>query len=368
MVASLCREKSQLEGQRYLFVCSTPYQIFNVICLRMINFDSIECDLIVMDYFTDASRLVDILSQTHLFGKVVLGWGKEVYDQYYNAPRPIRALFRVGLLLCSGFSLRRFQIDVRNYSRVLVSYNEPLVFLMARKARGRSFEVDFFEDGTAAYCSSGNLIPIGRIERLLGVSRAIFSGVNYVHEPALCERGVDAVKIGNGLASPQCRQVLEKLFLVDDSKRIGTRYIYFDGFDDIDFVSSVVEAIRQETGEEVTVKPHPRRQMKEYGALSHCHIGPSDSIESLVLSGLLGKAPVFVSSCSTAAFVPRLLFDMDIDILFLYKMDPRAERMNGNMLGLISRFSELSGGKKKILTPGSLDELRVDLRKISSDE
>lgn len=363
----------------YGIYCNTVYQLFAAMCFTIEYVDK-ETDSI--DLYIDIDNAIDLesyaaqLKRHTLFTRIydvericsketgIQQW-KDKLLFYFNPRKALRSSIKPADIPDADF-----------YDVTMVSYLGPLprVFIYSFP----NAKTYLFEDGLGSYLSSQHYAFATRKDKVF---------------QALTGRGEDKIKIENRFlfcpefysgeynvsritvpqSGTEAFAVLESLFPADASELYSNHQIIYLTQP---IESTNVELVRQahmiertiETkleerfSDNVLVRPHPRQFDKDYGALT---VDKRRLSWELSCSIKTSENSLLIALFSTAQIIPKILYNKEPYLMFLYKMFP--ENLAGTYNEIensILRLKSVYFQKERILIPESVSEMESMISQI----
>lgn len=306
-----------------VFICTTKYQLFNIVNILKSNFADDTNDLYVLNCIADVYKeIAEIAKKISVFSVIkIIDAGKvnSSGESYLNALS--RAVFP-----------QKMGIVYKSYDRVFITGTEFYSRLIAAIYLNINKKCDllFYEDGMGSYTDVlSNRFEI-RSNKLLELKYHV-SFVDrckgmFVYKPDyICGNPHDiAVKpIKNLVAGDSYSQFLYEMFTHDISEpNFKENVLFFDAFftdkTDINESNGLIRLITEIIGDDLVVKPHP--SCKELWIGKDTKIfDTNDSFEVNYLMAGMGNK-IFISAYSTATLLPKLIFNEEPRVILLYNL------------------------------------------------
>lgn len=354
----------------FVFVCWTPYQVFNAINFVMNDVEGARgnTDIYIYHDFGNSRKLSEALKRADIFCHV---YDIEVYDKrkkiWYSKFSKIKRL------LMPYSTVRHFlraDIDVRKqgYKTLVISGNNLFSINMYNCIKG--LEVCFIDDGTGTYFGDlreRDITLLYKIfNKLFGRGPMSYDVKKlYINNKEICRSTIcenveqlPAIKEGSEAETALCRVFDYK----ESDAYKGKRFIYLT--QPLTETSAGESAtltegkILSKLGEDVLVRVHPRQNSEEYGAFA---LDKTNNLWELECVRHITDSHVLIGGFSTAQFMPKILADVEPTLIFTYKlygdiMPTATETIN--LLKTIYR------DQNKIIVVETMDELDGILKKI----
>ena len=313
----------------FVFVCWTPYQIFNAVNFVLSDVEGSRgnADIYVYHDFGNSRALSEALKKSGVFNNV--------YDiKCYDKRRKLwySKFLKFQRLLMPYSTIRRFleaDIDVRNkgYKTLLISGNNLFSINMYNSIKG--LQVYFTDDGTGTYFGDTRERDITLIYKIFNklFNRGPMSydvKKLYINNKDICKATIceEKVQMPRLAAGSEVEQKLKEIFSYkENSAYKDNKFIYLTqpleetaiGKKAIDIEKGLLAKIK----DDVLVRVHPRQNIEDYSAYS---VDTAKNLWELECLGQIREDHVLIGGYSTAQFAPKLLFDCEPTVVFTYKL------------------------------------------------
>lgn len=354
-----------------LFLCGSKYTLFNCINLaNSLEFQNGICDIIV---FCDKGleNVAENLSKAGIFRKVI----KADFVNNYSLTKKIK-LF---LFPKTFKAISDLQED--SYSRLIVQ-SFFYASLVARKINYK--EIFLIEDGLSTYTSRVFSSKKRRVffkffNVLFMRKKNISVDGCYVYNSKLMVSNDIKTKVLPKI-STKTYEILKKVFMytrTDETERnitfLGSPYY---GIKDLleypqtaskkfeIFCDEIVKKVLGSCRKSIIYRKHPREDIDYEGFFDNLTIDDNDSIWELISEDEITNDSIIISFFSTAAFTPKILYNTEPYVIFLY--DILNEKVfNADLLVL--GLKELYKNSSKVLVPKTIDEAQNIMRKLTDE-
>ena len=375
------------------FFCTTPYQVLAVISIVQ-NEKIKNADVYVYDQFDGYAELIRKLENTGLFRKVYPIEQEKMLLEVDLATTRLLTLRKAAMLLLYIKNMIFMKSTVKKYlaadiiyKRIYVSTNNfagryTILYYMKHK---RSLQVVFFDDGIGSYFSDDSITKIrlyDKIGRLLFVGRKAINipFVKQIYSPefyasvkrisGLSDAGqaTEIIKITPLERNDNNDRIVSDVFGCLQNTDISQDIIYFDTIKAEEFnargrrvldrlISNILKVLGREN---IIFKFHPRDRYynKELPHFDDSRI----PFECFCYFNDFSEK-VFITNFSTAVFTPKILYDQEPVIVFLYEI-MREYMIIPIDTGIVEALKETYHNKEKILIPGTVKELLGILDKL----
>lgn len=352
-----------------LFVCTTPFQVMTCIALNK----GLVGNLVILDKFNDSQDLCRKVQESNVFQNVRLFDDSQMWSGSSKSWFILRLKTVNAYRNCKGL-VEKFFPDIGEYTDIFVSSRQQVNRLICMYAAEwmPKIRIHYFDDGLGSYSKS--ITEVKKIDKLLrrlfiGNEAANFSYELLLYSPEMYQayNGTEE-KIKKITIDSIRRERLDDIFSVP-SQEIP-RGIIFDTIPSAEFYDEgvriydelVEEILRQGN---VVIKQHPRNKIFKYKA----KYMESINIPFEVLCNKTDySSSCFYTSFSTAVFTPKLLYDQEPTIVFLYKILRRYRRDKAqNCDLLVECLRKIYKEPKKIITPSTFEEFQNVIKIDRSD-
>lgn len=353
---------------RRIYVCDTPFQIFNMLNIRYHDDENIHSDIVLVEQFLDYRKITDNIKASNLFENVY-ECKKVDFGSHRNNIE--RKLFHLNMLLNPYFS---FKHQIKNFSkRILLHYDEiyatyPSPIVLALLVHNRNARLYKVEDGTGSYVldvwQRGNPIELGIINRYrrkkfdtdisLVNNMDVFGEQDNIRPlPAITN---EFISLYFGL--------MKTYFIEYEQNIIWMTDVINDG-KEIERLTKDLIDIFDPYKHTMIVRVHPREKKKEIydGFFIDKNIAlwetliPRIDIEDKILIGIF----------STAQINPKIIFNKEPILIFLYRIENSkifTEEEKREIDRFVSVIDEKYINKNRIYVPQNYADLIDILNKL----
>lgn len=352
------------------FACTTPYQIIGAISITLGN--NLDADLYVFGMFPNYEDVCENIRKQGVFQKVIAidcskigGPSREkAFLQMVFSKKVVSAFLPYDAVYKTYYSSSRAHPKIL-LQNVLLQRNPTMKRVI-------------YEDGMGTY--SGNSHPLNATrmksiaEKILGWKLDVPENTTMMaNVPELVEvpeylRGHAVDKMPRLDFNETTGDLLNKIFAVDDSKKINSKVIIFDTLrpnpsylneEDFEVLDKCYRMIGDYFAENVIVKPHPRsRNVGSYD------IGLYEFQEvpmEVLYAGMNNLDElVLITYTSSAVFTPKIMFDKEPTVISLHRL------LNNTKSSIIFepiyiKFKSIYSKQDKVCAPENLDEMKLML-------
>lgn len=369
---------------RSCFVVETPLQILESISiLSSFSLDNKEADLYIGTVFRDADIIAKRIEEQQIFSNVFL------YDpSLYKDANIVRKLFIMlnpkkrleTVLLKANVNFKYDEI----YFSTLLLLGEAIVYL------NRDIHVFWIDDGMASY-TKGSPDPAkayhkyGFLFKIFGLNpNRLYPEAIYLNNPSFCDDHPFTIDIREipKIEKPEWMDTIKYIFDFKD-KNIYEHScaVYLTNPNDGEFNTANHDSIINT--ERVFVKAceleglnlirrlHPREiGMNLMPSQTKLVVDDIYNMWELICRFHLENDNILISWFSTAQFTPKMLFDKEPWVIFLYNIyrEGISNRLYQEMNKLSQLLREKYTDKFKVLAPVSLENLEETIYSIASHD
>lgn len=365
-----------------LYICSTPAQLINMVNLVVENHKADENYLYYLNHSTENEIIFNKLKEFDFFKSIF--YIKTVdfnhhWTQKYKITRYIVKTFEY--LMYKSIS-KRFFNNSTVYDNFYVSFMDRSSFIMFMDYKGinKNLKLHFISDGIGGY----NLLTTKQnkidnyILNLLGF-KSVFEEMNslYLYEKKLANNlYYSHIKLKE---LPKINNIRVKLFInklfeykLENIEITNYKYLYFQAPYTIDSIlKSQFKSIQnfiKKLDKKFIIKLHPRTI--EYKGIPQQYISNDKYPIEVLVSNYDISDKVLISSISAAAIMPKLMFDQEPYVIFLYKLfeQDKYTFRGDNYLEFLEKFKLTYRNKEKVFVPNNLEELDNILSFLESEK
>ncbi len=345
--------------KKNLFIASTHYQLINVINMVMTFYNNDENDIVLLKINDKCSELYDICSKSLLFNNISI---VDIGNQYEkNKFKYIKKR-----IIFAKKVKKYIENPLKEYDCIFIVDTEifsKAIFYHYRKLNYKT-KLVYYEDGTGSYSylflKNKRIFNKILLKVLFGYNLDRKCSLLYVYEPSLVQndyKNIVIKKLPKLNVDGEVYGLLRKLYLGFKSEQIiGSKdVIIFDSDWNkksiSDFQKSIFSVLIDKYG--AVMKLHPSSAKNKYGTnVSYWNSKIGFEME-LLLGNFQGNT--LISVFSTACIVPKLVFDTDLEVIFLYKIIDSKLKMFSNSDKFVSSIIKNMGAN--VIVPDSKEEL-----------
>lgn len=349
------------------FICYSPFQLFNILNL-VVNSTEENNDLYLVDKCNGSDKLIERLREQQWF-KHIFTVNDDLRKQedttimwyiklmYYNL-MPKRTILR-------NLHDKKFENKYKNYDEIYASVGDHFVACMLKKNPKAKFIM--FEDGYGSY--SGNILNSKVGWKFMMFSKIFHCGSCVLKPNKLLINNVKMCKstmTKNIESLPAInKSTLDKIDKIFGNAQInynGNKPIVWltqpnEGFLERDEISHRIAKILLEQNLNIIVRLHPRE--KEAQLYKEYEIDKGNIMWELYVATADIENKILISSYSSAVFTPKILFDKEPILIFLFNLydDDLTNKQKNNINQMISDLKNEYVHKERIIVAKDFNSL-----------
>lgn len=358
------------------FVCTTPYQIIAAVTIAATQ-DSIS-DLFIVPQFRDVEIYYKKIKSLDIFSEVILVDASKI-EAYKN--RKNRIAFGLGIVenYAKLSSVVCGITGEKNYQRIFISSQANIGRLIGIYYQRQGAEIIFFDDGEGSY-DDYKIYEAQGVDRLIrklmfGKKSIWFSKNRQLYCPELYEKifGIsDNVKKIFNWSSDQ--DLLGKINYIcgwTENAKITHKYILLDTIPNESFnaegaelYEKLVDICVKSFSDNLIIKRHPRDRRN---LAINCDIYQFPSLPfEVICANSDVENKVLVCAESSAAFMPKLLFDAEPTVILLYRITGVRVGDENKREIMVSYVKDLYRDKDRFIVPETVAEFIEAIRKLTN--
>lgn len=358
------REERQSRGGAEVFICDTPYQLINALALAQTHrSEACLMDMYIYDQFKDADTVSAALRDLQIFDHVYLF---RRYRHHTGLLSKLTTLIRMHVPYYMLKSHCQSKLSSAEYDRIYMAYITP--FIDSVKLMNPQAEVYEYEDGIGSYYIE-NLEDFSRSKffkfwsrRLFGNALSYNASALYLHQPtAYTGKTYEHIR---PLPIDMEGETLRKIFHYQNNEQYHlARFIYLTQPLDEKIGERAKEVERQllkKTADKVLVRVHPRQDKTDYQSYT---VDTADNLWELECAGQITAEHVLIGAFSTAQFTPKMLFDIEPTVVFLYRLFDDAFN---NADAMVDTLKQMYRNPEKIMVADSVEQLMIILQELEN--
>lgn len=366
---------------KHIFICSTPFQLMTVINLCLTTLVDDEVNLYLLDHSDSFNEMYDETMKAQCFNKVFLLKTKAFNNHWTQKSKVTRYILKGIEYINHKKIARNFIDDDTVYDKFWVSFMDRsswLIFLTYKKANP-NIELFFIGDAVGGY----RLLTVqqNRLDEkflhILGFKSPFEEmKVLYVYEPKLAKNTLYPqiqIKALPKINDKSIKNILNGIlcYSIQDLELLKHQYIFLEAPYGSDKIYKqqleIMKELCKKMGDQFCVKLHPRSLMKDdYG--QKCISNVTTAIEALCLNDDVSEN-VFISGLSAASIMPKLMFDQEPIVIFLYKIFELDKLTFGgdDYIEFMEEFSKTYIKPNRVYMPTTIQELEEIIKKLSGE-
>lgn len=367
---------------KHLFICATPIQLINIINLKTSQFKNDEAVLYILNHSEISKVMYTQMSKNSVFTKVLLLETKSFNASWFQKYTITRYIANFCMNIYPEKLLYNIVDDPLQYDIQWSSYldRSSQLFFLVHKKRNPKLKLNLFEDGLYSYGVLSAKINVFKykIFHLLGIKNIMEEVWSlYVYEPSLVKvtnnRLIEIKQISKIANNSELKNLFNKIFSFEKKSLdlLNYKYIFFDAPISIEELNKkqidMMYFCIKELGDNLRIKLHPRSLLK-VDKFSKNISDIKVPLEILCLNADVTHN-VFISVFSTVGITPKLMFNQEPTIIFLYKiLDLDKVTYFTYAIECIDIFKGLySDSRHSIFIPESMEELQNILNDLEKD-
>ena len=351
---------------KYLYYCNSAYQLINVLNLhyhrRNNSFEDIEdysADLMILNAFNAAKKMADIVRKKKIFNKVILIEKTKDNSGVFHILNSF-----LDIAFPSSYIKKKYNLDSNNLKYDVLTVPKFSRIIGAIWQINKDAELQLYEDGLATYCFDYDLV-ISRSKSYKLLYKPMNYGRDFLDYTAIY---LNMPELFTGDYGERVKEVprYDKRYLEEVKE-----YFYEFAKTDIDsginmfwfsqsmFDDSLVLSVLKEYKKHVLYCPHPRYPLVNDN-FSVADKGQIWEMKALHMDNL--ERCCLISIHSTALLTPKILFDKEPYIIFVYKLVPLPYE-HGLFDRTLKLFIEEYGDPNKISIPENIEEFKESIER-----
>ena len=362
-----------------LFICDTPYQLLNVLNIVFHDYDidssekTVTRDLYIINQFESASRLKDKIAEQSLFSNVYLLRKDETKFMKVGIKRHIRMsadFLGPRTLLAKRF--KDYDVSKLSYEDYDVVYASGAFSTVAAILKiNPNARFMLYDDGLGSYDgdflvrSSG-----GKLNRAFCMlfhvgsyvckpEKLLINNVSICHSTSVKKEDIYPLPSFDKSFIDFCNQIFA-CSGADNKKIVWLSQPMDCSMGAVETRDTIRDAL-MDYKNDITVRMHPRDLDKEY----YRAFSIDDGKDLWELS-ILNRNPdelVLLGSYSSAQITPKILFDLEPTLVFLFLLNVQASQEEKiTIMEKIKEIKSIYKHPERIIIPRNKDELREILK------
>ena len=376
------------------FFCTTPFQVMGSISIVK-NENLTNADLYIYTSFNDCEKIAAKLEQLRIFRRVFtvdyekLGLELDLTaERFLIIKKALILLLFIKNLLFLNITAKKFLDSNAVYKEIYVSTNNfgGRITILSYIKRKLPIEVYHYDDGIASYYGTGDIDNIKLYDKVL---RILFVGKRAVDIPftkqlfspdfyqSVCKlsnaahpQNMKAIKKMEPLT--RCKSndlIINEIFGLTSDCSIQQKFVFFETIHAEDYntkginvAKNIVSLTKKTVGvENIIFKFHPRDKdidpslphIKNTSVPFECFCYFNDFSDK-----------VLITNFSTAVITPKIFYDQEPTIVFLYKI--MSDYLISNIdTTIVDALKAIYSDKSKIIIPENVEELTEALENLN---
>ena len=364
-------------------VCWTPFQILNALNYKMAYKQQEKMDLFICRKFKQADEIgkklqtLDYVNQVYFVDNL----DYDSLQSFQRKKKILSDLFHIKSVIETCVD-GKISLEELKYSQIVSSGFLNFNILFNNYFNKKGAESIFIDDGLESYLRENTADQYSAIYKL--ASKISGNGGTrlkpkelYVYMPEIVEAKEKYRKVGKlpsiRTISHELKKDLNMIFSYEHMELDAYKCLVFDQIGTGDFKNTeyleiqmkILKALREAEGnDQLLIKMHPRAMKNIYGE-SYRTFSTSIPWEVFVMNEKMDDK-ILVSLSSTACFTPKLIFEEEPRVIFLYKL---FQMENSDVIeGFINRVKGTYKKPQKILIPNDFQELMSILNTLKTSE
>lgn len=355
------------------YICTTPYQVIAAISMLMEHGD--EADLVVVPQFVKAAEYVDRIKHANVFKEVILVDTTKI-EAYKR--RKSKSLFGLGIVwnYVRLGSIVRSIVGDKQYTSIYISSQANIGRLISLYYMKHGAEIILFDDGEGSYDNDKiykaqgidsfiRRIIFGKKAIELGTKRRLYSPDLY---RSIYGAKDDVERINAWTGDSSTLELINYICGYSQEARIQEKAVFLDtiveeafGSKAADEYNKMLEIIINSFGDDLIIKKHPR-DLNQKGTTTKVYQYQEIPFEVICANSAI-EDKVLITAASTAVLMPKIMFDQEPVIIWLYQLLSKKE-MTQKRQRFLSSVKKLYREENRFLIPQSLDELESMLQEV----
>ena len=358
------------------FICATPYQIIAAISIAHVYKKN--ADMYIITDFSQAEEYAKRVRDLNLFSKVDL-----INTQRFEPYRQSKSKLVYGF----GFFFNYLRVNKivksiagdADYKEIFISTHHNIGKFLCIYYLKRGAEVIYYDDGEGSYYIP-NVYEAYGLEKavrtvMFGKQTVGLSRNRMLYSPELFRKvfgnSYNVSAIPNWSKDKTLLKMINHVCGYSDKAKINQKYILLDTIPSVEFDSKglsiyeeLIDFCINCIGSDLLIKRHPRDKREPKYSCEYYKF--SDIPFEVICANSEMENKVLICNSSTAAFTPKMLFDLEPTILLLHDL-------TGGLVKDLKRsqfencIRDLYRNKARFIVPETKDEMPGILEAIKSE-
>jgi hypothetical protein len=353
-------------SNKVCFICATPYHLIVASAIAMS--EKLNADLFVLDEFMSCEQIAENIRNIELFDQV------RIIDNDISKNSAYKKIRITYTLLFNKLVMERYLVE--NYKELYIFHRDHAYVKAAclyLKSKNPELTINLYDEGIGSYCNE-QLFKQGNITRYLellfckkqikndDLSIFLFSPDLYIrgfknHPPIHNISKICGLNKIDGYSN-----AIKKVFKSDKDEEISWDVLAFDTVRNEELTETGIEIFEASLDycknlfNKMKVKKHPRAECsKKFDYFVY------DSPFELLCFDADLSDKVFISSFSSALFSPKLLFDMEPTVVFLFDVLKDVTKVKYDHREVVEYLREIYTDKSKVIIPKDIADLKAKM-------
>lgn len=343
--------------KKQLWICETPYQVYNAIKYVLYYKDMFRFDLIINHQFSNSRSISAKIKSYNIFENVynIDDNDDTIKVSKYHFINRLYNIYHTRKRLEYIFRNTSFDFNYR-YDAIFMSLflTIPITICFNNKPN----HIYFYDDGIGSYFGDIKLQRFFRyiVYYLFGKNIfSIYPEALYVNNKKCCfsrisNNIVELPKIADS-------EVFYSIFSYNQmSKQYNDKMIVYFMHPDFEYNNILIEYLSAKYKDISIIRQHPRdkRVLHSYDDID---VDSENQMWELVCKDVVDENTILISNLSTAQFTPKLLYNKEPYLIFAYNLlkYPKSKTKHNNKF--VTRFANFYNAKNKIFVPNSIEVL-----------
>ncbi|MDR1753716.1 MAG: hypothetical protein LBR74_02275 [Eubacterium sp.] len=364
---------------RTAFFANTSYQLFNAVNYAYHKKKTlIESDIYILKRFINNEIIINNLEHLKLFDNVYVlnEWPLQPggrLEQFFSK------LFARKFINKHLANNKKINFKKKKYNEVFIVELWDFQFLLTIACRAENN--NFIDDGLGSYTGVMTEHKLGRnvklFQKIMGFKIEIKK--LYLNCPELYKRDeFETVKLpDNNMDDPEYLNILNSIFPCRNIKKYRDfRFVYLH--QPIQGLQSAFKGINVVTVEKNILeicdvsaclfRLHPANYVNDTDLFINKNVDSDGDLWEIICANEIADSHILISCMSTAAFIPKILFNKEPYLIFTYKLYDDDALFIQPYKELIENLKKIYKEPQKIICPASYIDLKYALLKLSNGE
>ena len=354
-------------------ICATPYQTFNALNLIINEFSDSnnEIDLYYRNFNKVSESILANIKKENLVGHI---YEYDIVEKGFNFKYLYNVLVQV--------------ISTKKYLELLLKTKKTLnnKYDLITITSGTEFEIAFtkfyykastiaYDDGLGSYV--GDIIHHQNLNffwKIVRNTKHIHPICLYINNKEFCSSTISNIYIQfpqYPFKDKKKNKIINNIFNYSNELKPNNRIIYLTqplteirkNYDK----NNQIEKIIFKNSKNITIRAHPRDKIKRIN--QNINISKTNLWE-LVCANEVNKNHILISYCSTAQIIPKIMFNKEPYLIFLYKLiyEELSNELKIKFNSIVNKVINAYSEKNKIIIPENQQELIKIINKFQNSQ